>query len=126
MFKGAKPQMMRGLLLLESLADTRVLDHIHVTRTETWQVKNAEPYQPPVWTAISFEADDRQGEVITNAFSQALKQGWCINALTETHVYVVFPDRVFKYGKGDASQREAVKAFGRASGIAESQLDWEE
>lgn len=126
MCKGVKPQMMHGLLLQESLADTGVLDLIHVTRREIWQVKNAEPYQPLVWTAISFEADDRQGDVIVHAFSQALKRGWYINASTETHVYVVFPDRVFKYRKGDASQREAVKAFGRESGIAESQLDWDE
>jgi hypothetical protein len=122
MFKGAKPQMMRGLLLLESLADTRVLDLIHVTRTETWQVKNAEPYQPPVWTAISFEADDRQGDAIANAFSRR-SRGWYISLDRDARIRGL-PDRVQVHGKGDASQREAVSVC-RAR-VSLKAIDWEE
>jgi len=118
--------MMHGLLLLESLADTRVVDLIHVTRRETWQVKNAAPYQPSVWTAISFEAETAQGDVIASAFSRALKPAWYINASTEMHVYVVFPNRVFKYLKGDIIQRQAAKAHGLSLGIPDHQLDWGE
>ena len=118
--------MLHGLLLLESLSDTNVLDLIHVTKTETWQVKNAAAYQPTVWTAISFEADESQADAIANAFSRALKQGWYINASTEKQVYVVFPNRVFKYLKGDIYERQAVKEHGLSLGIPEHQLDWEE
>lgn len=118
--------MLYGLLLLESLSDTYVLDLIHVTKTETWQVNNAEPYQPPTWTAISFEADDSQADAIANTFSQALKKGWYINASTMTHVYVVFPNRAFKYLKGDINERQAAKGHGLSLGIPEHQLDWEE
>jgi len=126
MRKGVKPEMMHGLLLLESLSDTNVLDLIHVTKTETWQVKNAAAYQPTMWTAISFEADESQADAIANAFSRALKQGWYINASTGTQVYVTFPNRVFKYLKGDIYERQAVKEHGLSLGIPEHQLDWEE
>ncbi len=65
--------MLKGLLLKESLADAAVLDRVTVTRTETWQVKEPAPYQPPVWTALSFEADESRAEEIAGAFSRALK-----------------------------------------------------
>ncbi len=119
--------MMQGLLLKESLADTNVLDLVRVTRTESWQVSNAAPYQPTVWTALSFETGDSQADAIAEALSRALKlQGWYINASTELYVYVIFPNKVFKYLKGDSIQREAAKRHGRSMGIPENQLDWGE
>ena len=68
---------MNGLLLKESLADLNILDRLRVTRTETWQVQNAASFQPPVWTAYWFEADDEQADALAADLSQALKpQGW--------------------------------------------------
>jgi hypothetical protein len=41
-------------------------------------------------------------------------------------VYVIFPDKVFKYRKGDKVQRSAAREYGRSLHIPDSQLDWEE
>jgi hypothetical protein len=119
--------MLTGLLLQESLDDLRVLDLLCVTKTETWQVGNAAEGQPSVWTALSFEAPVGQADAIAEALGGALKaRGWYINASTETHVYVIFPRKVFRYVKGDSAQRAAAKAYGRLIGIPEGQLDWGE
>lgn len=118
---------MIGLLLLESLIDTSVLDLLRVTRTETWQAQNAAPYQPSVWTAISFKADDDQADFLAEKLSQALKsQGWYVNASTEDWLYVIFPGRVFKYAGGDAVQRALAQEYARSLNVPESQLDWGE
>ncbi len=119
--------MLVGVILKESLEDLKVLDLVRVTRTETWQVRNAAPYQPPVWTALSFEADESQADELAQTMAGALKpQGWFINASTEADVYVIFPGRVFRYRKGDREQRQAAVEFGRSLAIPESQLDWSE
>lgn len=118
---------MIGLLLKESLADDQILGKLLITSSESWQVKNAAPSQPKVWTAMAFEVEDSQAEAIARALSQALKpRGWYINASTTTHVFVIFPNKVFMYPKGDQSQREAARRFGRKIGVPESQLDWGE
>ena len=119
--------MLTGLLLQESLDDLRVLDLLRITKTETWWVGNAANGQPSVWTALSFEADSSQADAVAEALSRALKaQGWFINASTETHIYVIFPHKIFKYPKGDGAQRAAAREYGRSIGIPESQLDWSE
>jgi hypothetical protein len=118
---------MNGLLLKESLADTSVLDLVHVTTAESWRVSNAAEYQPKIWTALSFETEDSQGDAIADVMSRALKlQGWYINASTEMYIFVIFPNKVYKYLKGDSIKREEAKRYGRSIGIPEDQLDWRE
>ena len=118
---------MNGMLLKESLAEPGVLHRLHITRTETWQVQNAAPCQPPVWTANWFEADDDQADALAAALSQALKpQGWYINAASAEWLYVILPGRVFKYTRGDRAARAAAQQAARQLGIPESQLDWNE
>ena len=119
--------MWTGILLKESLKDTNVLAHLQVTQTEIWQVKNATGSQPSTWTALTFEADDQQAEMLADGLSQFLHpEGWYINASTASEVYVIFPNKVFKYLKGDSAKREEAKEHGRTLGIPESQLDWRE
>ncbi len=119
--------MLIGILLKESLRDLQVLQLVHVTKTEVWQVNNAAPYQPSVWTALTFEAPDDQADEIAEQFSRALNpRGWFIDASTAVDMYVVFPGKVFRYRKGDAAQREAAREYGRSLGVPESQLDWRE
>ncbi len=119
--------MLKGLLLKESLDDESVLDLLHITRTQTWQVHNAAPHQPNIWTALSFEVEQAQAEAVVDALSRALKpRGWFINASTAAHVFVLFPGKIFKYVRGDPIGREAAKAHGRTLDIPESQLDWSE
>jgi len=118
--------MLKGLLLKESLSELSLLDSLQITKTEIWQVSNAVAWQPTTWTAVSFEADNDQADELAERMSQALKPMWYINGSTEDMVYVIFPERVFKYRKGDLEQRSAAREFGRMIGVPESQLDWGE
>jgi hypothetical protein len=121
------PEIVNGLLIKESLADTSALALVHITKTELWQASNTAEYQPVLWTALSFEAGDHQADTIAEKLSEALKpQGWYINASTVAHVYVIFPNKVFKYHKGDSIQRAEAKQYGRSIAIPEYQLDWSE
>jgi hypothetical protein len=119
--------MLSGLLLKESLQDESVLNLVHITKTELWNVTNAAPNQPKVWTAISFEAEDHLADELASAFSQAMRpEGWYLNYAVADRVYVIFPKKVFKYLRGNKRAREQAIRFGRTLNIPESQLDWGE
>ena len=75
--------MFQGLLLKESLSALSLLDSLTITKTETWQVGNAVPGQPTTWTAISFEAEDDQADLLAEMMSHALKPKWYMHGSTE-------------------------------------------
>lgn len=118
--------MFTGLLLKESLQDERVLDLVRVAKIEVWDVENAENGQPEQWTAVSFEGDGDRADEVAGALSRVIKPEWYANFSTETHVYVLFENRVFRYAKGDKQAREEAQAYALSVGIPESQVDWGE
>ncbi|MFL7791790.1 MAG: hypothetical protein AB8I69_06595 [Anaerolineae bacterium] len=118
--------MFKGFLLREGLKDGDILGLVKVTKIEVWDVENAVDWQPKRWTAISFEGESDRAEEVAGAMSQAMKPAWYANFSTETHVYVMFEDRVFKCVKGDAQARAEVQAYAISAGIPESQIDWGE
>jgi len=117
--------MLTGLVLKESLIDLGVLDRLRVTKTETWNVPNASIDQPSVWTAISFEVDEAQADAVIEELSHVLKSpGWYIDARLDDEVIVIFPDRIFRYWRGDPAGKAGAQAHARAIGIPPSQIDW--
>ena len=118
--------MFKGLLLKEGLKDESVLGLVRVTKTEMWDVKNAVDEQPEGWTAISFEGESDQADEVAQALSRAMKPAWYANFSTETHAYVVFAGKVFKYVTGDARACAEAQAYAISAGIPESQVDWGE
>ena len=116
-----------GLLLKEGLQDETVLQRLVVTNTEIWDAENAEGDQPKQWTAIYFEVDEEKVDEIAKLLSKTLKpKGWYLNILGKDIVFVVLPNKVFKYKKGDTAKRIEAVEYGRMVGIPESQLDWQE
>ncbi|MBL7074867.1 hypothetical protein ISS37_06480 [candidate division KSB1 bacterium] len=116
--------MFSGLLLKESLKEASVLDVIRVTKIEKWDVDNTADFQPKTWTAIFFEGDESQVDNTAEKLSQSLKPRWYANISTVNNEYVIFPNKVFKYTKGDKQKiTEAVK-YGLSLGIPDHQLDW--
>ncbi|MFL7793603.1 MAG: hypothetical protein AB8I69_15785 [Anaerolineae bacterium] len=118
--------MFKGLLLLESLRDEGVLDLVKVTKIEVWDVENAVDWQPKRWTAISLEGESERADEVAEAMGQAIKPAWYANFSTETHVYVVFEGRVFKYVKGDAKARAEAQSHAITVGVPGDQVDWGE
>ncbi|MBN2470508.1 MAG: hypothetical protein JXN59_07280 [Anaerolineae bacterium] len=115
-----------GLLLAESLQDRRVLESLHVTRTERWNVPHPADFQPPVWTALTYEGRSDLADLVAAQISRALKPRWYTNFSTGRHVYVIFPRRIFRYRKGDRAARAEAQAYALSVGIPEWQLDWSE
>jgi hypothetical protein len=117
--------MLSGLLLKESLSDQGILDRLNVTKTETWNVSNASGDQPNVWTAISFEADDGEAAVVAEELSRTLKSpGWYIDARQGDEVIVIFPNRIFRYQRGDQAGKTEAQNYALSIGIPPSQVDW--
>ena len=117
--------MLTGSLLKESLADLHILDRLHITHTETWNVSNASADQPNVWTALSFEADEAEADAVVEELSHTLKSpGWYIDAHLGDEVIVIFPNRIFRYQRGDQSSKADAQAYAKAIGIPPSQIDW--
>ncbi len=117
--------MLTGVLLEESLSDVSVLTRLNNTKTETWDVPHAAEFQPKVWTAVSFEVSDADADVIAEALSRVLKSpGWYIDARLDDWVYVIFPERVFKYRRGDQAGRLQAQEHALAVGVPSGQIDW--
>ncbi|MET9318166.1 hypothetical protein ABZX12_40630 [Kribbella sp. NPDC003505] len=55
-------------------------------------------------------------------YSGAL-MGWYAGFHDEHEIFVVFPERIFRYRRGDDAAREQAKEFGRTLAIPEPQLD---
>ena len=118
--------MLKGLLLKESLIQLDILSALKITSTETWNIQNPAPGQPALWTAIRFETEDSQADLMAEELSRFLKPQWFIDASTDSLVYVIFHGKVFRYPKGDKEQRELARQYGLTLDIPERQLDWGE
>ena len=117
----------RGGLIAESIRVGSRLDGVPmlITRIARRAVDNATPDQPPVWTMIEFEVDATHAQQLATALSQVLDQpGWYTDVQSESDVFVVFPNRVFRYRRADLQALAEVQAHARTLGIPESQLDW--
>jgi predicted ester cyclase len=116
-----------GLLLKESLADDGPLDLVHVTKITLSRVRCAIPPRPLWWTRVSFEADAEHAEEILQRFSAALRPtGWYLHCWTATHVFVVFPGKLFTYSRGDHAAQDEAIAYGLSVGVPMHHLDWQE
>jgi hypothetical protein len=117
----------RGAILAESLRPGTVLEGhgLRVTRWSRYEVPGAAAYQPPVWTAIEFEApQDNAAALAGDLAASLLSPGWYANWNSEAEATVVFPGQVFRYRHGDAAGRQAAQEHGRRCGVPEPQLDW--
>lgn len=123
----SRPGMVRGTILAESLKPGTVLDGagLQVICLSRYQVTGGAAYQPPVWTAIEFEAPEEIAPALADKLAAVLLEpGWYVNWSSEEEATVVFPNKIFRYRHGDLPAREAAKAYGRGCGVPEPQLDW--
>ena len=119
--------MLEGTLIAESLrVGTTLADlNLIVRKISRYRAGGATPDQPDIWTALDFEADNRDARELAEAFAGVLDQpGWYVNFQSPAESFVVFPGKIFRYPRGDAAGRAAAQAHGRQLAIPEPQLDW--
>jgi hypothetical protein len=119
--------MYRGMLILESLkvGCTLTSSPLVVRRLTRQAVANASSDQPPVWSLLEFEVDDQDAAALAAELQEALDQpGWYADFHNDQEIFVVFPQRIFRYCRGDEVARAEAQAHGRSLAIPEPQLDW--
>jgi hypothetical protein len=119
--------MLEGTLIAESLrAGTTLTDlNLTVRKISRYRAGGTAPDQPDIWTALDFEADESDAGALAEIFAEVLDQsGWYVNFQSPAESFVVFPDKIFCYPRGDAAGRAAAQAHGRQLAIPEPQLDW--
>ena len=120
--------MFKGIIIEESLQDPFVLSRMKIISTETETV--TENFHTPwlkQWTLHTVEIPEERADEVAEALSLTLlpEPGtWYADFYDARTHYVVFPKRVFKIDRSDASQYEAAKAYGLDQGVPVHQLDW--
>ncbi|MFE9790078.1 hypothetical protein ACFYO7_32390 [Nocardia salmonicida] len=118
---------LRGVLIVEALRpDAELVDlDIVVSSIRRTELESTAPGQPPTWTLIDFEADERTAGSLAEAFADALRLGpWYVDFRSARTTFVCFAGRVFSYAHGDGDARALAVEHGRAVGVPEEQLDW--
>jgi hypothetical protein len=119
--------MIDGTLIMESLRVGATLDDLRLTvrKISRYQAAGTTPDQPGVWTVLEFEAAEEGAAELAQAFADVLAEpGWYVNFQSPSESFVVFPGRIFRYPRGDASGRAAAQDYGRRLAIPGPQLDW--
>jgi hypothetical protein len=120
-----KNGMFQGLIIVESLKDTSVLDSLKITKTETWNVgSRAAGFQPKIWTAKTIEGHCDQLTATAQQISKVLLQRWYANLSDDDTEYVVFYKKIFTHKKGDKKGAQKAINYGKSIGVPEHQLDW--
>lgn len=119
--------MIEGTLLAESLRVGTSPEDLNLTvrRISRYQILDPAPGQPGIWCAVDFEADASDADLLARTFADALdRPGWYVSFQSPEDSFIVFPDRTFRYPRGDQAGREEAEAHGRRLGVPDPQLDW--
>ncbi|WP_433635548.1 hypothetical protein [Nocardia sp. CA-120079] len=117
--------MIKGVLIAESLPAGTKLEGVPLTITGFYRVEiqDAAEYQPSLWTIIYFEAREQDADVLTEFFAANLDTpGWYVDMHTDSEVFVVFPNKVFRYPPGDLGSRADAIAHARNVGVPDTQF----
>jgi hypothetical protein len=120
---------LRGGIICESLKPGTTLEgyELRLLRWSRFEVSNAVEWQPTTWTLIEFEGDAEDSDALAQRLAKDLASpGWYANWNTHEQAVVVFPDKIFRYKRGDRRGREKAKEYGRHCGVPEAQLDWDD
>jgi hypothetical protein len=120
--------MIKGVLITESLRVGTSLENLNLTITKINRVRpghGTTADQPDIWTLLDFEAEETKAEELAQTFAGVLDQpGWYVDFHSPAESFVVFPDRIFRYPRGDKADRAKAQAYGRQLRIPDPQLDW--
>ena len=127
-----RPPIPRAILVgvqtpdVDDVAHAASLEELgRLVKTLGYEVIGTAEYQPPVWTAIEFEAPADSSDALAADLSEALLlPAWYANWNSDTEATIVFPRRIFRYSRGDEAGRAEAEGFGRQCGVPEQQLDW--
>ena len=120
--------MLRGAIVAESLRLGAVVEGVPLVVRKLERIDAGVREQPPQWTLLWFEADEADADRLAVALADALEAngGWYADFHSDAEVTVVFAGRIFRYSRGDDTERAKVADYARSVGVPEEQLDWAE
>jgi len=110
--------MIEGTLIMESLRVGTNLESLTLTvrKISRYRAQGTTPDQPDIWATLDFEADEAVARELAEAFADVLdRPGWYVNFQSPAESFVVFPDRIYRYPRGDQAGRADAQAYGRNS-----------
>ena len=119
--------MLQGALIAESIRPGTSLQDLRlIVRQITRHAPDGTTdEQPPVWTDIYFEADQKDAYDLAAKLADALDvYGRYADFRSPTETVVVYRHKIFRYPRGNAAGRAEAVAHGRAHGVPGHQLDW--
>ena len=119
--------MLQGALIVESIPPGTSLDDLNlIVRQITRHAPDGTTdEQPPIWTGIYFEVDEKDAEDLTRKLAGVLDAGgWYADFRSDAETTVVYRGKIFRYPRGNAAGRADAVAHGRAQGVPDHQLDW--
>lgn len=125
----APASKIRTYLIAESIRSGATLEglRLKLLRVSRKPQGNAAANQPKVWTRIDFEAEESPDHLATE-LSKVLDSspGWYTDFVWKDEKFVIFPDRVFRYPRGDRKRHEEAAEYAQSIGVPVQQADWEE
>lgn len=120
--------MLRGAIVAESLRLGAVVEGVPLVVRKLERVDAGVEGQPSHWTLLWFEAHEADADRLAAALAEALEAngGWYADFHSDAEVIVVFAGHVFRYRRGDDTERARVANYARSVGVPEEQLDWAE
>jgi hypothetical protein len=119
--------LLTGAIICESLKPGTTLEgfELRIVRWSRYQISDPAPWQPSTWTLIEFEADADESDALAQRLAKSLDEpGWYANWNTDTEAVVVFPEKIFRYRRGDKKGRAKAQKYGLDCGVPKPQLDW--
>lgn len=120
--------MIQGTLIAESIRAGTRLENLNLTvrKITRSRPKDVPADQPEIWTLIDFEASEADADELARTFAGALddEPGWYMDFRSPAETFVVFPDRIFRYPRGDVAGRAEAEAYARQLAIPDAELDW--
>jgi hypothetical protein len=119
--------MLTGALIMESLRVGAVLEDLGlvVRRLSRASPVDVTTQQPPVWTLMEFDSVAADPTRLAEELAAALDSpGWYANLYADGQVYVIFSNKVFRYGRDDDAAHGDAVAYAQTVGVPLHQCDW--
>ncbi|MBM2820391.1 MAG: hypothetical protein HW405_151 [Candidatus Berkelbacteria bacterium] len=118
-----------GTIIEESLEDKSILENVKILSTKVEDV--TEKHQTPwleKWTLDKVEVEESKVDEVSQKISESIDEShdhpWYADYKNKDWHYIIFPHKIFKIARADASGYAAAKRYGISLGIPEYQVDF--
>ena len=114
-----------GTVIAESLHDESVLNFVDDVKREHAQMIDALPDQAKTVSIITFAVREELAGAVVDELSRLIKPShWYADVKHEFDVYVIFPNKIFRFMPKEADKRQKAVDYAKTLGIPESQIDF--